>query len=149
MSLRAVLLTSFLLWAACASVQAATVIKKKLPDGRRITVAEGPAEPRSIGSFSLRLYSGVNPKGPQDDFLGGRIDERDGFLESVEMIDLIGDKVPELIVVLRNVGTSSSLDLHVYQINKSGFELVRSFASLDKAIRPAQFLQEQFPLESR
>ena len=62
-----------------------------LPTGEVVVVAEGEFEPRSIGSYSLRLYSGVMPEFPFDDFLDGVISRRDGTVESYRVLKSDGE----------------------------------------------------------
>ncbi|WP_421869135.1 PliI family lysozyme inhibitor of I-type lysozyme [Motiliproteus sp.] len=73
-----------------------------LGDGRVVVISEGPGEPRSLGSFSVRLYSGASPQFPLDDFVGGQIYPRDGTIESVRLVD----ELPYLLQVeIRSAGS--------------------------------------------
>jgi hypothetical protein len=78
-----------------------------LPDGKVVVVAEARLEPRSIGSYSIRLYSGTDPEYPYDDFLTGVVVPRDGTVERIGLADIDGDGVAELVVVTRSVGSGS------------------------------------------
>jgi len=80
-----------------------------LPGGQIVMVAEGAKEPRSVGSYSVRLYSGVNPAFPMDDFLTGIILPRDGFVEDILIEDLDADGYPEIIITQRSAGSGSYL----------------------------------------
>lgn len=77
----------------------------ELADGRQVVVAEPRLEPRSIGSFSIRVYSGANPRYPYDDFLTGIVVPRDGYIERALLAQL--DEAPgeELVVLLRSAGS--------------------------------------------
>lgn len=110
-----------------------------LADGGRVVVAEAPLEPRSIGSFSIRLYSGANPAYPYDDFLTGLVAARDGFLERVLLADLDGDRAPELVVLLRSAGSGSYLVAQAYKLEPGGIKL---FARVDN-IQPGEDPLEQ------
>ena len=54
-----------------------------------LVAEESSLEPRSVGSYSLRLYSATNPDFPYDDFRSGLILARDGIIEAVEELDEI------------------------------------------------------------
>ena len=92
----------------CSSqVQAEDRVIKKfdLPNGRLIVVAEGDYEPRSMGSYSVRLYSAANPEFPFDDFRSGIIVSRDGVIQKIELKDLNNDDSAEFIVIVQAVGS--------------------------------------------
>jgi hypothetical protein len=91
-------------------------------------VAEGDFEPRSIGSYSVRLYSGENPQRPTDDFLAGVIHERDGSIEKVVLADVDGNGRDEIVVIVRNAGTGSYLSAHAFAIEKKRLVLRASVA---------------------
>ena len=92
-------LAGVLLSAFCSLLQAESLSEQgyierlTLGDGRVVVVAEGRLEPRSIGSFAVRLYSGANPAYPYDDFIDGVIYPREGVIRDVE---LLGEQ-PDLI----------------------------------------------------
>ena len=116
-------LIAILLLSAAIHVQAEVdrfVQKIKLPADLTAVIAEGDFEARSIGSFTVRLYSAENAQ-PGDDttfFVGGIICERDGSIEKVELADIDGDAKPELIVTVRNVGTGQFLSAHAFGFDK-------------------------------
>ena len=75
-----------------------------LGSGAVLVVEESRDEPRSIGSYVVRLYSGANPEFPLDDFRQGLVLARDGFIEDVHGLD------PDmLIVVTRSAGSGGYL----------------------------------------
>lgn len=78
-----------------------------LPDGKVLVVAEARLEPRSIGSYSVRLYSGSDPEYPYDDFVAGVVVPRNGTIERIGLADIDGDGGAELVVVTRSVGSGS------------------------------------------
>jgi hypothetical protein len=107
------LLSSVLLTAAEAE---RFVQKVTLPSGQTAVVAEGDFEPRSTGSFSVRLYSGENAQFPTDDYVAGVIQKRDGALEKVLLADIDGDGHPEVVVIVRCVGTGGYLSAHAFAV---------------------------------
>src|SRR5262245_497463 len=68
------------------------------PGSPQIAVAaEGDFEPRSIGSYSLRIYAGANPDFPYDAFMAGIVRPRDGTVENIKFCDLDRDGVLDII----------------------------------------------------
>ncbi len=88
---------------------------KKMRISKELTavVAEGDFEPRSIGSFTVRLYRADDDEAKRgldvDDFAGGILLERDGQIEKVELLDLDGDSTNELIISVRSAGSGGYL----------------------------------------
>lgn len=103
-----------------------------LPDGRCAVVAEGDMEPRSIGSYSVRFYRKGDPRFPTDDFQAGIILERDGSVEKVEMGDINGDAVPELVIFIRNAGSGHYLSATAISINGGKPNVIAAVNDLDK-----------------
>lgn len=115
-----------------------------LGDGRIVLVAEGEGEPRSIGSYSVRLYSGANPQFPFDDFMAGRVDPRDGFVQGLKLADLDGDGRRELVVIVRNAGTGGYLSAQGYRLHEHGIEVVGRVENLGPGEDPVAHLREAF-----
>ncbi len=88
-----------------------------LPSGQVVTVSEGRGEPASTGSYDVRLYSGANPQFPLDQFIDGKVLPRDGGIKELKLLDLNGDKQPELIVVVESAGSGSYLSADAFTIN--------------------------------
>ncbi|MNC37068.1 hypothetical protein D3C75_856210 [compost metagenome] len=88
-----------------------------LPTGQVLTVSEGRGEPASTGSYDVRLYSGANPEFPLDQFIDGKVMPRDGSIKALKLLDLNGDKQPELIVVVESAGSGSYLSADAFTIN--------------------------------
>src|SRR5512139_4019353 len=61
-----------------------------------VSVAEGDFEPRSIGSYALRVYGGAAKMSPTDDFVAGVIRPRNGTVESVRFASITGSEIPEI-----------------------------------------------------
>lgn len=96
-----------------------------LPSGQVVTVSEGRGEPASTGSYDVRLYSGANPQFPLDQFIDGKVLPRDGSIKEIKLLDLNGDKQPEVIVVVESAGSGSYLSADALTINPQ--EGVESF----------------------
>ena len=105
-------------------------------------VSEGNLEPRSIGSYCLRVYYLGNPDFPYDHFVTGLIMPRDGSLEKVLIADLNGDEVPEIIVTIRSAGTGSYLSADAFQFDGKHLIHYKSFSNLPKDTDPIQILKE-------
>jgi len=87
-------------------------------DGRVIVIAEAQFEPRSIGSYSIRMYSGRNPNFPYDDFLAGVINRRDGMLVAARLLDVGGDEIEELIVTMQSAGSGGYLAADAFALSQ-------------------------------
>ena len=94
------------------------VTKLKLPTGQTVVVAEGDFEARSTGSFSVRLYEAASAPDETTFFTSGLVRLRDGVVEKVMLAD--GDQQPEIIVIVRSVGTGSYLSAHAFAFAKDG-----------------------------
>lgn len=130
-----------LLIASCCFAVAATVYsaepgqkrfveKVSLDSGRVAVVAEGEFEPRSIGSYSVRLYGPSGNGIPTDFFVAGMIRPRDGVVEKVVSRDIDEDGQNELIVICRCVGTGSFLSADAYSVRAKELKLLASVSDL-------------------
>ncbi|PHV10251.1 PliI family lysozyme inhibitor of I-type lysozyme [Chitinimonas sp. BJB300] len=99
------------------------VSKVKLPSGQTAVVAEGDFEARSIGSFSVRLYEAASPEDATTFFTAGLVRPRDGSVEKVALVDVDGDKKPEIIVKVRSAGTGGYLSAHAFTFNAKALTL--------------------------
>ncbi|WOQ12301.1 PliI family lysozyme inhibitor of I-type lysozyme [Aeromonas media] len=116
--MKALFLTLGLLTLPLASQAADGLFKQlTLPSGQVVTVSEGRGEPASTGSYDVRLYSGANPQFPLDQFIDGKVLPRDGGIKELKLLDLNGDKQPELIVVVESAGSGSYLSADAFTIN--------------------------------
>jgi hypothetical protein len=77
-----------------------------LPTGQVVVLEEQSLEPRSVGSYALRLYSGANPDAPYDDFLMGTIRPRDGMIEDISLVPVHQCKQC-VMITLRSAGSGS------------------------------------------
>ena len=95
-------------------------------------VAEGDLEPRSIGSYTVRVYSNSQPEYPTDDFLAGLVKERDGTVEDVLFADVNGDGIKDIVVTMRCVGTGSYLSAVAFTFKNKHLSEIGSVAGLPK-----------------
>ena len=94
------------------------VTKIKLPSGQTVVVAEGELEARSIGSFSVRLYRAATGANETTFFTSGLVRSRDGVIEKVVLADINGDEQPEVVVIVRSVGTGGYLSAQVFTVDE-------------------------------
>ncbi len=114
-----------------------------LPDGQIIMVAEGDQEPRSAGSYSIRLYLGTEPKFPTDDFLHGLIRERDGSIEDVKLDDSTNKNNPAIIVIIKSAGSGGYLSADQFHLsnNNRQLQLTNTVNGLENNVDPIKALQ--------
>jgi hypothetical protein len=97
------------------------VQKLALPTGQTAVVAEGDFEARSIGSYSVRIYS-IQSTQPDDDttfFSSGVIRPRDGTVEKAFLADLGNDGPSSLVVAIRSAGSGGYLSADAFTIGKN------------------------------
>jgi len=111
----------------------------KLSTGMTVVVAEGELEPRSMGSFSIRIY-GASLEFPTDEFLCGIVRARDGVVERVIIQDINEDGIEEIIIVVRSAGSGSYLSADAFQFQLKGVLLVAKVANLGKNANPVKEL---------
>jgi Periplasmic lysozyme inhibitor of I-type lysozyme len=95
-----------------------------------IVVTEGEFEARSIGSYSIRIYSGARLETPTDDFVAGVIRPRDGVVKDVRFERLLGDSTFQTIVVMQSAGTGSYLSADAFAYKDRKLTLISSVAGL-------------------
>ncbi len=113
-----------------------------LDDGAMVVVAEGEREPRSIGSYSIRLYAVSNPEFPYDEFLHGLVVARDGFVEDVLLADLDADGGRELVVLVRSAGTGGYLSAQSFKMARGQVYPFRAVADLPASADPMDQLRQ-------
>ncbi len=94
------------------------VQKRVLPDGQAAVIAEGDYEARSIGTYSVRLYT-------SDDttfYLSGVIAKRDGSIEDVRLADLDGKGEQQLVVIIRSAGSGGYLSAQAFKVTDKRVE---------------------------
>jgi hypothetical protein len=126
-----------------ADQQAGRYLKQfKMSSGLTVVVAEGELEPRSIGSYSIRIY-GVNLEFPTDDFLCGLIRPRDGSVERVIIQDINGDQKEEIVVVVRSAGTGGYLSAEAFDFRENQLKRVAGVEGLEKNEDPVAALAKK------
>lgn len=101
---------------------------------------EGEGEPRSIGSYALRLYKAGDPSFPYDAFVAGAVRPRDGTLEALKFADIDRDGRPEVIVVARSAGTGGYLSADAFRLQKDTLVLAASKSGLPADADPVAAL---------
>jgi len=114
-----------------------------LSNGQLVVIAEGEREPRSIGSYTIRLYSGRNRDFPYDDFLAGMVRVRNGFVERVAREDLDDDGAQEVIVIIRHAGSGSYLSADAFTVTEKAVFLSGTVASLAPDSDPVTELRKK------
>ena len=85
-----------------------------------VTVSESESEPRSIGSYAIRLYIPLDPEWPFDSFVDGDVLPRDGVVEALIYDDINADGVEDAIVVMRSVGSGGYLSADGFILSNEG-----------------------------
>jgi Periplasmic lysozyme inhibitor of I-type lysozyme len=106
-----------------------------------VVVAEGQLEPRSIGSYSLTIYGGANPRFPTDDFVTGLVRSRDGTVEDLIFSDVDGDGTSDIVVIMRSAGTGGYRSADAFRLQGTTLSLVESIKGLPKDGDPVQALR--------
>jgi hypothetical protein len=120
-----------------------------LSSGELVVISEGFGEPHSIGSYSLRVYSVLNPKYPYDNFITGIILTREGVIEKVIAYDLDKDGGDEIVVIVRNVGTGSYISAKAIKYNGKSVMVLLGLDGLNKDVNPIQSLESAFNKSSK
>jgi len=110
----------------------------------RLVIAEGEFEPRSIGSYALRIYKGTSQKFAADEFVVGLIRPRNGTVEAVKFSDMDGHGRPEVVVIMRSAGSGGYLSADAFRYRTGSLEIIGSVSGLDKRADPIAVLRDQF-----
>lgn len=97
------------------------VQKLKISPLLTAVISEGEFEARSTGSFSIHLYSNTAEHREEETtfFTGAIVCPRDGVIEKVKLIDLDRDQNPEIVVIVRSVGSGGYLSGYAFRIHQS------------------------------
>jgi len=117
--------------AVCASAGERYTKKHQLDVKHMVVVAEGDYEPRSIGSYSIRLYKILSAEYPTDNYVCGFIRPRDGVVENVLFEDLDENGTAEIIVIMRCAGTGSYISADAFKYAKEKLALLVRVEQLD------------------
>lgn len=139
---------SLLLALACVGIAwsagSGRVTKQAFPGkSTTVVVAEGDHEPRSIGSYTIRIYGATNANFAFDDFIAGMVRPRDGAIEGIRFADLDRDGNPEVIVLLRSTGTGGYLSADAYRFRGNSLTLLATVSDLAKDADALHALQSK------
>ncbi|HEY6774025.1 MAG TPA: PliI family lysozyme inhibitor of I-type lysozyme [Oxalicibacterium sp.] len=114
------------------------------PTQATVVVAEGDLEPRSIGSYSVRLYAKGEPNFPYDSFITGLVRPRDGGIEKLLFSDVDGDGKPDIVVTVRAAGSGGFLSADAFRFDGKVLTLLSSVTGLDGNADPVAALKTAF-----
>lgn len=108
---------------------------------KTVVVAEGQLEPRSTGSYSLRVYAGSNPRFPYDRFLAGVVRARDGSVVDVRFSDLERAGEPDIVVIIRSAGTGGYISADAFRLDTGVLSLIGAVSGLPATEDPVLALK--------
>jgi len=111
--------------------------------GATIVVSEGEWEPRSIGSYSLRVYA-ANPDFPYDNFITGLVRARDGILQHIGFSDIDRDGNADIVVFFRSVGSGNYLAAEAFRFKEGNLTPLASVSGLRAQDDAMAALRAQF-----
>lgn len=139
-----------LLIAACSLVATAQpsdrfVQKVALPGHYTAVIAEGDLEARSIGSYSVRIYSseGAQPGDDTTFFTSGVVRARDGAVEKAFIAQLDKGGPPRLVVTIRSAGSGSYLSVDAFAFDNGKVALRASAEGLPPDADPVASLRSK------
>lgn len=80
--------------------------------GYKVYVADGPGEPLTWGTYSVRVLKDISPF-----FIDGLIKFRNGAIAGWWLTDMNGDSHPEIIVWIRSGGSGAGGELDIYEFD--------------------------------
>ncbi len=127
-----------MLFSACSHAGDYRFVEQlRMPDNHStVVVTEGEHEPRSMGSYSIRLYGGQNPDFPLDDYQAGLIIARDGQVERLLNTDADGDGTGEVVVVTRSAGSGGYLHADLFSWQNRQLKLLLQLSDLPPKADP-------------
>ena len=85
----------------------------KLPNGMTAVVAEGDREPRSIGSYSVRIYDDLHA----GRYISGTIRPRDGFIREVRAGEVDRNGRDEIVVFIETAGSGRYVTTDIFSFD--------------------------------
>ncbi len=105
-----------------------------------VLVSENPLEPRSIGSYTVKVYAVDKPELPYDRFIDGLVRPRDGFVEQIKTVDINSDGDKELVVIIRSAGSGAYLSADVFDIDRDELSFLSHVSGLAEKANPVSAL---------
>lgn len=124
---------------------AARFLQKMVLPGKLVAViSEGDWEARSIGSYSVRIYSTEHSATDDDTtfFVSAITRKRDGGIERILLAELDAGEPPSLIVVIRSAGSGGYLSADAFTVTGEEILLRASVYGLPARADPVQNLTE-------
>jgi len=118
-----------------------------LPTKQTVVIAEGESEARSLGSYSVRLYQPAAAEDQTTFFTDGLIRSRDGFIENVVLEDINLDAMPEIVVLIRSVGSGGYRSGYAFTFDTQNIVEVMSVSGLPADTDVLQALRSQVALK--
>ncbi|WP_293776380.1 PliI family lysozyme inhibitor of I-type lysozyme [uncultured Oxalicibacterium sp.] len=109
--------------------------------GQTVVVAEGDLEPRSIGSYSVRLYARNDPAYPYDRFVAGLVRPRNGMIQDLSFADIDKNGQSDIVVITRYAGSGNFVTAEAFHLQGNTLRLIASVAGLDAKKDAIQALQ--------
>lgn len=125
--------TALLLLTAAHAEDTRRVIKHAtMPkSGQTVVVAEGDLEPRSVGSYTVRLYAKNDPAYPYDRFVAGIVRPRNGVIQELSFADIDRNGQPDIVVITRYAGSGNFVTAEAFRLHGKTLTLLGSVAGLD------------------
>ena len=116
--------------------------KLVLPGKLVAVIAEGDWEARSIGSYSVRVYSTEHAASDDEPtfFVSAITRKRDGVIERVLLAEPAAGEPPNLIVVIGSAGSGAYLSADAFTVTGETIELRGSVHGLPAQADPVQSL---------
>jgi hypothetical protein len=89
------------------------------------------------------VYGGTSKKFPLDDFVAGVVWPRSGVVEAVRFDDIDDDDRPEIVLIIRSVGSGGYLSADAFRYRARSLEFAVSVSDLDKGADPIQALRDK------
>ena len=120
------------------------VARLSLPAGKTAVIAEGDLEARSIGSYSVRVYTSDGARAGDDTtfYRSGIILERNGAIEDARLADIDGKSGDEIVVIVRSAGSGGYLSAHALSYANNQIEVRASVTELPADTDPIAALQQ-------